>query len=83
MVKHLTVTAALASAVSLVGTAAAVLHLSGHSPGQVTSVDAKRGTLVAIALPAQASSSGLVWRPGGGSTPRSLASCPKERSGGR
>ncbi|MBA3736006.1 MAG: hypothetical protein H0W90_12570 [Actinobacteria bacterium] len=31
-------------------------------PGQVTSVAAKRGTLVAIALPAQTSSSGLVWR---------------------
>jgi hypothetical protein len=31
-------------------------------PGQVTSVSAKRGTLVAVALPAQTSSSGLVWR---------------------
>ena len=63
MVKHLTVTAALASAVSLVGTAAASAPPVGPlPPGQVTSVDAKRGTLVAIALPAQASSSGLVWR---------------------
>jgi hypothetical protein len=31
-------------------------------PGQVTTVNAKRGTLVAIALPAQSASSGLVWR---------------------
>jgi len=31
-------------------------------PGQVTTVSAKRGTFVAVALPAQTSSSGLVWR---------------------
>jgi hypothetical protein len=63
MVKHLIVPAALASAVSLVGSAAASAPPVGPLPrGQVTSVDAKRGTLVAIALPAQASSSGLVWR---------------------
>jgi O-antigen/teichoic acid export membrane protein len=31
-------------------------------PGQVTTVSAKRGTFVAVALPAQSSSSGLVWR---------------------
>jgi hypothetical protein len=31
-------------------------------PGQVTTVNSKRGTLIAIALPAQSASSGLVWR---------------------
>jgi hypothetical protein len=31
-------------------------------PGQVTTVAAARGTLIAVALPGQSSSSGLVWR---------------------
>lgn len=31
-------------------------------PGQVTTISAARGTLVAVALPGQPSSSGLVWR---------------------
>lgn len=31
-------------------------------PGQVTTVSAARGTLIAVALPGQSSSSGLVWR---------------------
>lgn len=63
MVKRMIVPVALASAVSLVGSAAASAPPVGPlPPGQVTSVDAKPGTLVAVALPAQASSSGLVWR---------------------
>lgn len=84
MVKRLIVPATLASAVSLVGSAAASAPPVGPLPrGQVTSVDAKRGTLVAIALPAQASSSGLVLRLARRSTPRSLARYPKGRSGAR
>jgi hypothetical protein len=31
-------------------------------PGQVTTISAARGTLVAVALPGQPPSSGLVWR---------------------
>jgi hypothetical protein len=31
-------------------------------PGQITRISAARGTLVAVALPGQPSSSGLVWR---------------------
>jgi hypothetical protein len=31
-------------------------------PGQVTTISAARGTLVAVALPGQPASSGLVWR---------------------
>jgi hypothetical protein len=31
-------------------------------PGQITTISAARGTLVAVALPRQPSSSGLVWR---------------------
>jgi hypothetical protein len=31
-------------------------------PGQVTTISAARGTLVAVALPGQSASSGLVWR---------------------
>jgi hypothetical protein len=31
-------------------------------PGQITTISAARGTLVAVALPGQSSSSGLVWR---------------------
>jgi hypothetical protein len=31
-------------------------------PGQLTTVDTAKGTLVAIALPGQAPASGLVWR---------------------
>jgi hypothetical protein len=31
-------------------------------PGQITTISAARGTLVAVALPGQPSSSGLVWR---------------------
>ena len=63
MIKHLLVPAVLATALTLVGPGAASAPPVGPLPrGQVTSVAAKRGTLVAIALPAQASSSGLVWR---------------------
>ena len=31
-------------------------------PGQITTISAARGTLVAVALPGQSASSGLVWR---------------------
>ena len=31
-------------------------------PGQITTISAARGTLVAVALPGQPASSGLVWR---------------------
>jgi hypothetical protein len=31
-------------------------------PGQITAISAARGTLVAVALPGQPASSGLVWR---------------------
>jgi hypothetical protein len=57
-------TAVLVSAVLLaaVPAGASAPPVGPLPPGQVTTVSAKRGTLVAVALPAQSSSSGLVWR---------------------
>jgi len=59
-----TLTAVLVSAVLLaaVPAGASAPPVCPLPPGQVTTVTAKRGTLVALALPAQTSSSGLVWR---------------------
>jgi hypothetical protein len=56
--------AALVSAVLLGATpaGASAPPVSPLPPGQVTTVIAKRGTFVAVALPAQTSTSGLVWR---------------------
>jgi hypothetical protein len=62
---HITaLTAVLVSAVLLaaVPADASAPPVGPLPPGQVTTVSAKRGTLVAVALPAQSSSSGLVWR---------------------
>jgi len=59
-----TLTAVLISAVLLaaVPASASAPPVGALPPGQITSVFAKRGTFVAVALPAQTSSSGLVWR---------------------
>ena len=59
-----TLTAVLVSAVLLaaVPAGASAPSVGPLPPGQVTAVSAKRGTFVAVALPAQTSSSGLVWR---------------------
>jgi hypothetical protein len=59
-----TLTAVLVSAVLLaaVPASASAPPVGPLPPGQVTTVAAKRGTFVAVALPAQTSSSGLVWR---------------------
>ncbi|OAI54867.1 hypothetical protein AYO48_04550 [Gaiella sp. SCGC AG-212-M14] len=59
-----TLTAVLAAAVLLAAlpAGASAPPVGPLPPGQVTSVFAKRGTFVAVALPAQTSSSGLVWR---------------------
>jgi len=59
-----TLSAVLVSAVLLAAVpAGASAPPVGPLPaGQVTTVIAKRGTFVAVALPAQTSSSGLVWR---------------------
>jgi hypothetical protein len=59
-----TLTAVLVSAVLLaaVPAGASAPPVGPLSPGQVTTISAKRGTFVAVALPAQTSSSGLVWR---------------------
>jgi hypothetical protein len=57
-------TAVLVSAVLLAATpaGASAPPVGPLPPGQITSVVAKRGTLIAVALPSQTSSSGLVWR---------------------
>jgi hypothetical protein len=59
-----TLTAVLVSAVLLAAVPAgsSAPPVGPLPPGQVTTVAAKRGTFVAVALPAQTSSSGLVWR---------------------
>ena len=59
-----TLTAVLVSAVLLaaVPAGASAPPVGPLPPGQITTVSAKRGTFVAVALPAQTSSSGLVWR---------------------
>jgi hypothetical protein len=59
-----TLTAVLVSVVLLaaVPASASAPPVGPLPPGQVTTVSAKRGTFVAVALPAQTSSSGLVWR---------------------
>jgi hypothetical protein len=57
-------TAILVSAVLLAATpaGASAPPVGALPPGPVTTVSAKRGTFVAVALPTQTSSSGLVWR---------------------
>jgi hypothetical protein len=62
---HITaLTAVLVSAVlfAAVPAGASAPPVGPLPPGPVTTVIAKRGTFVAVALPAQTSSSGLVWR---------------------
>jgi hypothetical protein len=59
MLTAVLVSAALLAAVPASASAPPVGPLP---PGQVTTVTAKPGTFVAVALPAQTSSSGLVWR---------------------
>jgi hypothetical protein len=50
-------------------------------PGQITTINATRGTLIAVALPGQPSSSGLVWRLAGAVNAKVLLQTAERNSG--